>query len=152
MVEARAAPIPFERGMKPRTTWGARDGNHTLGNGGIELAAAAAANGSGPAHFAVRDEHSTAMATVVQAREIVNHLDPLGVGARDLRECLLIQIAAQRREAEMALKRGHARKASYAEELDELLQAATSTVTPASGRPTPSVRSEVLRNMTILPM
>ncbi len=27
-----------------------------------------------------------------EAREIVNHLDPVGVGARDLRECLLIQI------------------------------------------------------------
>ena len=45
------------------------------------------------------------MATVLEGREVVNHLDPLGVGARDLRECLLIQIAAQRREAQMVLKR-----------------------------------------------
>ena len=36
---------------------------------------------------------------------MVNHLDPLGVGARDLRECLLIQIAAQHREAELVLGR-----------------------------------------------
>jgi DNA-directed RNA polymerase specialized sigma54-like protein len=28
----------------------------------------------------------------------VQHLDPAGVGARDLRECLLIQIAAQQHE------------------------------------------------------
>ena len=56
-------------------------------------------------------ERAAALATVVEAREIVNHLDPLGVGARDLRECLLIQIAAQRREAEMVLKRGEARRA-----------------------------------------
>jgi RNA polymerase sigma-54 factor len=43
----------------------------------------------------------------------VNHLDPLGVGARDLRECLLIQIAAQRREAELVLKRGEAKAARH---------------------------------------
>jgi RNA polymerase sigma-54 factor len=115
----RAEPIPFERGMKHRPLWGATDGHHTAANGELELAAAA--NGDGAVHLAVRDEHCAAMAAVVQAREIVNHLDPLGVGARDLRECLLIQIAAQRREAEMALKRGHARKTHYAEEdLDDL--------------------------------
>jgi RNA polymerase sigma-54 factor len=42
---------------------------------------------------------------VQQARSVVNHLDPIGVGARDLRECLLIQIAAQRNEAAMMLRR-----------------------------------------------
>ena len=36
---------------------------------------------------------------------MVNHLDPVGVGARDLRECLLIQICAQRREAAIVLRR-----------------------------------------------
>ena len=30
--------------------------------------------------------------------ELVQQLDPAGVGARDLRECLLIQIAAQQQE------------------------------------------------------
>jgi RNA polymerase sigma-54 factor len=42
---------------------------------------------------------------VRQARSVVNHLDPIGVGARDLRECLLIQIEAQRNEAAMMLRR-----------------------------------------------
>jgi RNA polymerase sigma-54 factor len=46
-----------------------------------------------------------ALKDVVSARKIVNYLDPVGVGARDLRECLLIQVCAQRREAEMVLKR-----------------------------------------------
>jgi RNA polymerase sigma-54 factor len=32
------------------------------------------------------------------AIDLVQHLDPAGVGARDLRECLLIQIAAQQQE------------------------------------------------------
>jgi len=42
---------------------------------------------------------------VVQAREMIHQLDPVGVGARDLRECLLLQIAAQRREAALAMRR-----------------------------------------------
>ncbi len=40
-----------------------------------------------------------------EARSIVNFLDPVGVGARDLRECLLIQICAQQGEAAMVLLR-----------------------------------------------
>jgi RNA polymerase sigma-54 factor len=46
---------------------------------------------------------------VQEARAIVHNLDPLGVGARDLRECLLIQITAMRREAEMVRKRADER-------------------------------------------
>ena len=30
--------------------------------------------------------------------DLVQHLDPAGVGARDLRECLALQIAAQQQE------------------------------------------------------
>ena len=44
--------------------------------------------------------------TVVRAAlEVVHQLDPLGVGARDLRECLLIQVEAHKRGALMALGR-----------------------------------------------
>jgi len=110
----RAEPIPFERGIKNRAPWVGTNGHHGGENGAhgtVDLAAAAATNGDGHAHLAAHDEHAAALATVVQAREIVNHLDPLGVGARDLRECLLIQVAAQRREAEMVMKRAHLRKA-----------------------------------------
>jgi len=39
-----------------------------------------------------------ALVLIRQAIDLVQHLDPSGVGARDLRECLLIQIAAQRQE------------------------------------------------------
>jgi RNA polymerase sigma-54 factor len=39
-----------------------------------------------------------ALELVRQAIDLVQHLDPAGVGARDLRECLLIQIAAQQQE------------------------------------------------------
>jgi RNA polymerase sigma-54 factor len=99
---ARAQPIPFERGVKGKAAWEARHGATDFG---LDIAA----NGStaDSAAEGQPDERAEAMATVHEAREIVNHLDPLGVGARDLRECLLIQITAQRREAEMVLKRVH---------------------------------------------
>jgi RNA polymerase sigma-54 factor len=42
---------------------------------------------------------------VEEARGVVARLDPPGVGARDLRECLLWQLEAQRREAELVARR-----------------------------------------------
>ena len=93
----RSEPIPFERGSRARVPamWQSSeepDAEHQ--NGVIDLAAAAA-------------EANTEMllSAVLEARKIVNYLDPVGVGARDLKECLLIQIAAQRCEAELALRR-----------------------------------------------
>jgi RNA polymerase sigma-54 factor len=43
-------------------------------------------------------EAEAALDLVRRAIDLVQHLDPAGVGARDLRECLLIQIAAQQQE------------------------------------------------------
>ena len=51
----------------------------------------AAQNGHAPA---VSDPNDL----VRRAVDLVQHLDPAGIGARDLRECLLIQIAAQQEE------------------------------------------------------
>ncbi|HXB61432.1 MAG TPA: hypothetical protein VNU94_01110, partial [Acidobacteriaceae bacterium] len=47
----------------------------------------------------------SALETARQALAIVQNLDPAGVAARDLRECLLLQIRAQRNEAEIVLAR-----------------------------------------------
>jgi len=41
---------------------------------------------------------NAALDLIKRAVDLVRHLDPAGVGARDLRECLLIQIAAQQDE------------------------------------------------------
>jgi RNA polymerase sigma-54 factor len=98
---ARAEPIPFERGLKSRPGW---EIHHSLPTAIRDIAATGSAGDSGDA--AKPDERAMALSTVLEARQIINHLDPLGVGARDLRECLLVQIAAQRREAELVLKRG----------------------------------------------
>jgi RNA polymerase sigma-54 factor len=43
-------------------------------------------------------EYVDALELARLAIDLVQHLDPAGVGARDLRECLLIQIAAQQHE------------------------------------------------------
>jgi RNA polymerase sigma-54 factor len=43
-------------------------------------------------------EEAAELQLVRHAIDLVQHLDPVGVGARDLRECLLIQIAAQQHE------------------------------------------------------
>ncbi len=44
---------------------------------------------------------------VRQGIELVQHLDPAGIAARDLRECLLIQIAAQQNEFAQLYARQH---------------------------------------------
>jgi RNA polymerase sigma-54 factor len=97
-VPARPAPIPFERGTKARIQpW--VESHENFDNcgatpvGNLEIAAGA------------DEEHNFLLAIVVEARGIVNHLDPVGVGARDLRECLLIQISAQRCEAAIVSQR-----------------------------------------------
>ena len=100
-VPARVEPIPFERGAKARPAW---EANRSAMDSGSDAAASA----TRPERNGASRLHEAALATVVDARAIVNNLDPLGVGARDLRECLLIQIAAQRREAELVLGRAQA--------------------------------------------
>ncbi len=90
---ARSEPIPFERGSRSKSSavWQMMD--EPEGSGTVVDLAAADENG-----------HMLRSA-VLQARKIVSNLDPVGVAARDLRECLLIQIMAQRQEAELACRR-----------------------------------------------
>jgi RNA polymerase sigma-54 factor len=92
----RSEPIPFERGMKVKSV--------ALDLGTEESAAAEQGGVIGLA-ASVDESHEAALEIVRQARGIVNHLDPIGVGARDLKECLLIQIGAQRAEAALVLQR-----------------------------------------------
>jgi RNA polymerase sigma-54 factor len=110
---ARAEPIPFERGIKSRPVW---ETQPQQTEAGIDLAATSSTAAAG--EVGSPDPRTAVLAKVVEAREIIHHLDPVGVGARDLRECLLIQIAAQRREVELTLQRGHA-KLSHRDEGDD---------------------------------
>jgi RNA polymerase sigma-54 factor len=96
---ARQEPIPFERGSKGKSphVWETPEGNENgvtpTPNEALELAAAA------------DEDVALLLAAVREARALVNFLDPVGVGARDLRECLLIQISAQQGEAAIVRRR-----------------------------------------------
>ncbi len=122
----RAVPIPFERGIKNRPGW---DGHLSVVDApGFSAVAGASSGEGGPL-----GERATALATVGEGREIVNHLDPLGVGARDLRECLLIQIDAHRREVEMAAKRTQAQTIYRVDDAADDTVAAIAHPEPAAG-------------------
>jgi RNA polymerase sigma-54 factor len=60
-----------------------------------------------------------AVKAVRNAIDLVQHLDPAGIGARDLRECLLIQISAQQHEFAQVYARKTANVVDEAEEAEE---------------------------------
>jgi len=99
----RSEPIPFERAAA----------EHAVSERAAKerLHRSYEPEGPGGAHalieFAgVAEEERTGLRALIEtARGVVNQLDPVGIGARDLRECLLLQIAAQERDAAMMLKR-----------------------------------------------
>ena len=94
-----AEPIPFERGMKGRLSW-------ELQHPAAVPEIAAAADGEA-VEAKTAAEWAAALVVVQEARGVVNHLDPIGVGARDLRECLLIQIAAHKCDAAISKRDTH---------------------------------------------
>ncbi len=71
----------------------------------VEALLAAEGGGAEPDAAALERGRTRLLAVVVAARELVTQLDPVGVGSRDLRECLLAQICAQRREAGIVMAR-----------------------------------------------
>ena len=54
----------------------------------------------------LQDAGASAARLIRRGVDLVQHLDPAGVGARDLRECLLIQIAAQQRSLLTSIRAG----------------------------------------------
>ena len=96
---ARPEPIPFERGTRSKLAhlWEEPErceaAEGTVQDEVLDIAAAA------------DEDLAFLLIAVREARAVVNFLDPVGVGARDLRECLLIQICAQQGEAAIVLRR-----------------------------------------------
>ena len=104
---ARQDPIPFERGAKNKLAhlW-EEPGKDVNGAEPIQEEESAEGPVDGVDLAAVADEDvAHVLASIREARSLVNFLDPVGVGARDLRECLLIQICAQQGEAAIVLRR-----------------------------------------------
>ena len=100
----RPEPIPFERGSKGRVAhvW---DKPEPCENGAGQTQPGQAQNEALEMAAAADEDVAALLAAVREARALVNFLDPVGVGARDLRECLLIQICAQQGEAAIVLRR-----------------------------------------------
>jgi RNA polymerase sigma-54 factor len=67
---------------------------------------AAAGNGTGASADGAGLEQEKEL--VRRAIDLVQHMDPAGVGARDLRECLLLQIGVQQHEFSQIYARRHA--------------------------------------------
>ncbi|QNI35756.1 RNA polymerase factor sigma-54 [Edaphobacter albus] len=89
------SPIPFETGAKRREPQADAIVEETEEEAPtVQMAASADLS-----------ERELFSAAVTRARAIIHRLDPVGVGACDLRECLLIQIGAQREEAALVLRR-----------------------------------------------
>ncbi len=111
----RTEPIPFERGMKGRP---ARTVADALAEFELEpewlvepeSSESASSHAPAASHAfdiaaAAHGHRSGTLETLHAALAVVQQLDPIGVGARDLRECLLLQTAAQQRDAALVLKR-----------------------------------------------
>ncbi len=117
MGTVRSAPIPFERGVKPRLphqVWvESQMEKHAVEGGQNGVAAGMSVVGGMDARRAAL------LPVIVEARAVVNFLDPVGVGARDLRECLLIQICAQQNEAELVLQRRKNAEKAAVERFDD---------------------------------
>jgi RNA polymerase sigma-54 factor len=66
------------------------------------------------------EERAALRALIETALGVVHQLDPVGIGARDLRECLLLQIAGQERDVAMMAKRRERYQAAERLEAAEL--------------------------------
>jgi RNA polymerase sigma-54 factor len=101
----RPEPIPFERGYKSRN--GAHLANGAPNGHGSESGVVGELAASSAAGEETKDTQrfGNCLRSVIEARRVIQQLDPVGVGARDLKECLLLQIVAQRREAAIVMRR-----------------------------------------------
>ncbi|MGA2249673.1 RNA polymerase factor sigma-54 [Terracidiphilus sp.] len=96
------------------------DENGYLAAGDEELAASFAGIDPTVAVNGAAEEYASALQLIKKAIKLVQHLDPAGVGARDLRECLLVQVAAQQGElAQLYAKRSQVEVEPEAEEKEE---------------------------------
>jgi RNA polymerase sigma-54 factor len=102
----RPEPIPFDRVWKARSAALVEgEAAHLNGGHGGTLDRVAASLGTFAAGTSQMARFESSLRAVVQARDAIQQLDPVGVGARDLRECLTLQVASQRREAVLAMRR-----------------------------------------------
>jgi RNA polymerase sigma-54 factor len=81
-----------------------------------------------------------ARAHLAAALDVVRQLDPIGVGTRDLRECLLTQVEAQRKEFELIFRR--TAKSGGQRSAFSVQPAAPCAQQPANSSPHPAISGE----------
>jgi len=86
---------------------GVLPGNPVLSNNGTNPENAVPSEDGAIAENAVEPKITRALELIRRGVDLVQHLDPAGIGARDLRECLLIQVAAQQHEFAQIYSRQH---------------------------------------------
>jgi RNA polymerase sigma-54 factor len=125
VVPVRAEPIPFERGLHDRNSkhrflhHPESDSDDSPNDDSPDTDHAVslpipAARVPFTLNIAASARPSASAEALKAALTVVHQLDPIGIGARDLRECLLLQIAAQQREAALVLRRKAKRAQSAA--------------------------------------
>jgi len=157
-VSNRSEPIPFERGIRHFPLRPLRSELGGVADVPRNGTATGSANGNGNGHWTAavdiaagaHDRRAAVVEVLTAALAVVHQLDPIGVGARDLRECLLLQIVAQRREAALVLERSARAARRLALDLDAVDTDGTSASTAAreSESILESVNAAILRAET----
>jgi len=73
----------------------------------------------------VEDSPQTSLERMKAALEVIQHLDPAGIGARDLKDCLRIQLDGQLRELELVFEKHPADEPKHSEQAVDSLHGAT---------------------------
>jgi RNA polymerase sigma-54 factor len=94
--EGSLSPLTRKENAGPNESNGHHE-THPLSRNGMEVARGLGSESIG--------------ALLAEAMQVVQNLDPVGVATRSLKECLLVQIEAQRREYQLSLKRRSAASA-----------------------------------------
>src|SRR5579875_3393886 len=87
-----------------------------------------------PPALAERARHN-----IAAALEVVRQLDPVGIGTRDLRECLLVQVEAQRKECELILRRAPAARNGSSSPAESAAAANGHAAQEANSSPSPEI-------------
>jgi len=150
----RSEPIPFERASRNLLHRPLVSGSVTVG-GSAEAWLAEMREQTPPQKEVVEmttppdalgigaEDRAEASAALEAARTVMSQLDPAGIGARDLKECLLLQIAARERELALMLKRRRTAAAAEEARVAEELELEAEETARAAGVQPERVKEEV---------
>ena len=74
---------------------------------------------------------------------VVRQLDPVGIATRDLRECLLVQVEAQRKEFELIYSRQNGTRQNHESSTNDVEQPENGAVDMAAGAAAPCAKGDI---------